>query len=1017
MVGRSARLSSPKGVPETRLLHHPKGREPLQRTEWLIVRAPLVLLAVCATAQSQVPQPLPLEDEQESPALLPPGIIRAEPELFGKYAWIWALSQDTQVIQYDGFLGLHLGERRLEGQDAVIWMQRTAWEGTVNYHFEVYVSGVAQVRDSAGTLTTGTALFVTFNTTLPARVNDDLHTTDHSRDTALYQEAAEIRQAIRASSELLPGADGMQVFPSDMARVTPPPKARSVVRFRAKGDSIADEESGTITLPGDVYVSQGSAKRGDLLEMRTDAAVLFLTRPTPPETDAEELDTFPTEPTAPKLEPFPKEPSIGESPDERETFGLGDGLQSRVAGVYLQGDVVLTRGERTIRASELYYDFENDRALILDAVMRAIAPGTDIPIYVRAAQVRQLSTTEYFARQAVISTSEFHTPHVHIGADRVYLTDATPRDPTGRITGLEAGHFRAHDATLNLEGVPIAYWPYAVGDFRRGETPIKSVRFAHSDDFGATFQSKWYVFNLLGIEEPEGVEGIMRLDYFSERGPGVGLDTDYELDDAYGLFRGYYINDEGEDNLGPFRSGEPDTENRGRITWRHRQFLPKGWELTLEGSYVSDPNFLEEYFNAEFEEGKEQETLLYLKKQKDNWAFTALAQWRVLDFLTQTEHLPDLGFHVIGEPIAGVASYYHESHLGFVRYKPDNRRLFNRDRAFDNDVGSDITFRGHMRNEIQVPIKLSALNLNVVPFAVARPGYWDSSPDSGSVDRLFGTVGARAASQVWRLFENVTSDLLDLNGIRHIITPEVVSWFSGSNRDSRDLYPFDAGIEDIDDTYGTSIALRQRWQTKRGRRDGDDSGEERIVDWITLDVELNLFGDAPRYELPIGRFYPSRPENSIARNHIRTDFMYRVSDTTAILADANFDLTDGDLDVGNISYAVERTPRFSYFLGYRRIHDTDSHLVGAGTNYEINSKHRLAVRGYYDIDRGKTEEVEIAIIRKFPRWHVALVFNVDQVEEDFGIGLSIWPEGAPQATIGSRRFTGLSTSTGIRPED
>ena len=35
--------------------------------------------------------------------------------------------------------------------------------------------------------------------------------------------------------------------------------------------------------------------------------------------------------------------------------------------------------------------------------------------------------------------------------------------------------------------------------------------------------------------------------------------------------------------------------------------------------------------------------------KKENWAFTTLVQWRLLDFLTQTEHLPDFGFYWIGE--------------------------------------------------------------------------------------------------------------------------------------------------------------------------------------------------------------------------------------------------------------------------------------------------------------------------------------------------------------------------------
>ena len=66
---------------------------------------------------------------------------------------------------------------------------------------------------------------------------------------------------------------------------------------------------------------------------------------------------------------------------------------------------------------------------------------------------------------------------------------------------------------------------------------------------------------------------------------------------------------------------------------------------------------------------------------------------------------------------------------------------------------------------------------------------------------------------------------------------------------------------------------------------------------------------------------------------------------------------------------------------------------------------------------GKTEEFEITIVRKFPRWYAALSFKVDNIEEDVGLSLSMWPEGAPQAALGNRRYTGLSPSTGIRPED
>jgi len=1001
--------------------NHPRGRDSLPGLPRLrsgalwgtlalcaqvLVSWPGITRSVCAQpAATEAPALVPLDDAEVAVPFLPAGITRSVPESFGNYVYCWALADGTQVIQYYGDFTLHLGDRRLKSQDAVIWMQKGSWEGTSYYHFQVFLSQHAWVRDSAGTVTTGPTLFVTFNSFFPSVVEADVTTRAPSSDTPLYRDAWKVRQAVLARSTATQPA-GLEVVDFDRPVARDRPKARPLVRHRANEEAYR-EEQGVVTAIGDVYVSQGLLDSADFLEIRADAAVLFLLQ----REKKTEKDLLDSSPDAGLVPASPSE----ESRQSQEASGLpgfSEEVGTAVAGAYLRGDVVLTRGERMVRASELYYDFENDRALILDAVMRANAPGNNLPIYVRASQVRQLSSTEYFARKARISTSEFYTSHVHLGAERVFLTDATPRDITGRIAGLEAGKYRAHDVTLNIEGVPIAYWPYTAGDFRRDVTSLRSVRTGYTDDFGATFESKWYLFNLLGLETPEGFDALLRLDYFSKRGPGVGMDLDYELDDSYGLFRGYYLHDTGKDDLGPFRDGELDTENRGRFTFRHRELLPKGWELTLEGSYICDPNFLEEYFNAEFEEGKEQETLIYLKKQQDNWAFTALAQWRVLDFLTQTEHLPDLGFHWIGEPLAEIASVFSESHLGLVRYRPDNRRLNDSYRIGDNTNKSDVVFRADSRNEIDFPIKLAGGRFNLVPFAMGRAGYWDDTPFDGSTDRLFGQIGVRGGTQLWRLYEDVSSQLLDLNGIRHIIKPEFTAWASASNKDSLDLYPFDAGVEDIDDFYGTSLALRQRWQTKRG-----GPGKWRVVDWITLDLELNLFGDSPQYGLPLGRFYESRPENSVARNHIRADFMCRISDTTAILADGNFDLNDGNMDLLNISYAVERTPRFSYAIGYRRIHDTNSDLLGFGANYKINTKHRIAIRTFYDIERNKTESFDITIVRKFPRWYAAVTLGVDKIEDDISIGLSLWPEGAPQAALGSRKYTGLSRSTGIRTED
>ena len=125
----------------------------------------------------------------------------------------------------------------------------------------------------------------------------------------------------------------------------------------------------------------------------------------------------------------------------------------------------------------------------------------------------------------------------------------------------------------------------------------------------------------------------------------------------------------------------------------------------------------------------------------------------------------------------------------------------------------------------------------------------------------------------------------------------------------------------------------------------------------------------------------------------------------------NYDINDGEVDIFNVALAVERSPRFSYLVGYRFIDEIDSNLLGFGMNYKIDEKHMLAFREQFDLDRGDTLDCSIGYVRKFPRWYVAVTFELDEAKDNAGISVSAWPEGLPRAALGSRRFTGLATTT------
>ena len=690
--------------------------------------------------------------------------------------------------------------------------------------------------------------------------------------------------------------------------------------------------------------------------------------------------------------------------------------------MYLEGDVVLSMGNRFVRAHRLYYDFERERALILDAVMRAELPERGIPFYLRADEIRQLSAREFSADNAMVSTSEFYTPSYHVGAEQVVIRDATTRDTQGRATSPIAGNYELKNTTLNVGGVPLLWWPYSKGTLQESETLIRGIRTGYSGDFGAEIETKWYLFNLLGMQPPEGYDARLRADYFSKRGPALGLDLDYERESHFGLFRGYYIHDDGEDNLGPLRRRQeaPETSERGRVLWRHRHYLPDDWEATFEVSWISDPHFLEEYETSEFREGKEQETLVYLKRTGEVDAITLLANWRLLDFVTQTEHLPELAYRRLGDTFLDPFVLYHESRIGAVRRRTANLDanglpfwLYeNRYTGFPGRRGgaTDVMFRGDVRQEAELPIKAGPVN--IVPFASVRGTYWDSQPrDDGGLWRGIGVYGVRGSTSFSRVYDDIESELLDIYRIRHIIQPDFAAWWAHSNTRSSEITPLDYGIETIDSFYGFTAGIRQNWQTKRGPADA-----RRTVDLLRLNVEIGAFGNTDgRDDISNGYANPLRPENSRPRNYLAGDLIYRLSDTTSLLYDFNVDLNDWSFDRHNVSLAVERSPRLAYVVGARYAGDIDMNLVGGGWNYRLSEKHITSVRGWWDLEEQDLGEVAVAYVRKLPRWYVGLAFEYDNIEDDFTISLSVWPEGIPEWTLGSRRFTGLATTTGIRP--
>ena len=210
-----------------------------------------------------------------------------------------------------------------------------------------------------------------------------------------------------------------------------------------------------------------------------------------------------------------------------------------------------------------------------------------------------MSDAQFEADDASVTTSEFWKPQLSVEASKIRVMD--------RIKEVEPGETVPESSYMaEMKGVRFKYYDATLlklPSFRTNllspATPLKSIHAGHDSTFGTSVETQWFLGRLLGLREPEGTDSTLFLDYYDKRGPGGGVAVDYQRENYFGHILGYAIEDHGEDRLGRTRKNiDVPEDTRGRFEFQHRQYLPYDWQLTAEASYLSDKNFLEQYYRS-----------------------------------------------------------------------------------------------------------------------------------------------------------------------------------------------------------------------------------------------------------------------------------------------------------------------------------------------------------------------------------------------------------------------------------
>lgn len=702
---------------------------------------------------------------------------------------------------------------------------------------------------------------------------------------------------------------------------------------------------------------------------------------------------------------------------------LSAAQEQGVSDIYVTGNVVFRQGQRTIRAKDMYYDLAHRRAVANDVVFQTFDPTRDVPIYIRARQLRQLAANEFEGDEIVVTTSEFWKPQISLEAARIRITDDTQEVELGGIVPDSTFNVELRDVRFRYGNVTLLALPKVHANRERPDLPIRSIRTGYDNAYGASLETRWYLNRLLGLREPAGTNSTLSVDYYSERGPGGGVEVDYERENYFGSFLGYVINDHGEDRLSRTRKDVdvPD-DLRGRLWLQHRQYLPYGWQLTAEVSYLSDQNFLEQFYRTEYNVGKEQETLLYLKRIQDNWGLAFLGKVRTNDFLDQVEELPSAEYHLTGQSLFDdLFTFYSDSQVSQYRYR----------RSSGNPVSvpDDYFLFTGTRNELDLPLTVG--RAKIVPFVAGTLGYDDGLGFQAGIDDeptpsesgvWLGEGGVRMSTQpYWCIYPQAQSRLWDLHELRHVIAPTLTAV----------KYAASDVVADQRDVLDLQIA--QRWQTKRGLPQN-----RRTVDWLELNTdfvwvnESNLDSAGPdhlTWNTPLvpladrsARMLPPLDRRSTdlfgpRQNYASVDAIMRLTDATSLLGDSYIGMQTGTVEQTDFGFSRLCWPDLSYYLGLRYLREftfgsekRSSNAVTFAITYILDPRYTLVFSNQYDYGYGANIATDLTLIRKYHRMNLALTFSVDGPLDEKRVVLGLWPEGIPELALGLRRYMGIGAS-------
>lgn len=742
--------------------------------------------------------------------------------------------------------------------------------------------------------------------------------------------------------------------------------------------------------------------------------------------------------------------------------------------MYLTGNVVIrTRSEntsqgpveQTLRADEIYYDVENNKAVAVRADLETkFATGFD-SVHLRGQEIWQLGRHEFRSFDTLTYSSKRPAdPALVIEMREASLVEANVvrRNVFGRPyrnarTGEpDVGYERtltSYDNRIRLAGIPISYFPKYTTEISDPGGPLAGIGF-RSDRVMGRFQAytTWDMFKLLGLRGAEGNQWLLHLDYLSLRGPGVGTDFFYRdlFGSSYrnvGNFSVYGLyDDRREDLLGGFRGPEPSNPYyRARVNWTHNQdIFEEGTTFTRytgQLAYLSDKNFYEQFYKIRYDQDRNQETFAYLYGAVGNFAWSGLGQIHMnRPWVTETAWLPRVDAALIGQSFFDTLVYTGRASAGYARFQTASQGALS---DLPSEAANVNTLRGDIYQRLSLPFDAGPARIE--PYGVMDLTAYSEDMTGAGRGRAYGGGGLKASVPFSRLYADVQSELFNVRGLNHKVELTANYFIAKSDTDPSRLPLLDRLNDDASDlSYRT---FRQYGGVNRAPSGGlfRDTPEgvalttSPLFDPVLLanrrliqnrpevlnDMQVLQAGIRQRWQTKRGpegndhtvdwmaldlsaSFFPDQDRDNFGHSigQLQYNYLWNVGDRTALSSSGWFDPYTNGTRYFNLGVYFNRPDGSNVYIGYRHTDPIGSRVFLAVVGYQFSRKYSISVANAFDLSNNFAQSTSVAFNRTGTDVTMSLGLSYNAFQNNLGLQFLLVPNAAIAGRQGQGRGIG-----------